>query len=206
VTLFSTILVVCGKVNFTNLSCYSRFNEKTYRRHFKAAFDFTGFNIELVSLAQGTGSGQSLLLVMDGSFISKSGKKTEGMDWYWNGCASRAEKGLEVSLVAVVDIATETAYALSAQQTLAQSEIPRDITRLEQYLYHLDAVRPQLRLCIAGEKKWSLRINCLTYGIWSSCSRKAKTTKNQAFTGSTVPETGKSGTVRVIKHPNQDNG
>ncbi|MBM0744650.1 transposase [Phormidium sp. CLA17] len=142
VTLFSTILVVCGKVNFTNLSRYSRFNEKTYRRHFKAAFDFMPFNVELVSLAQG--SGQPLLLVMDGSFITKSGKRTEGIDWYWNGCASRAEKGLEISLVGVVDIETETAYALSAQQTLAQTEIPRDITRLDQYLYHLEGVRPHL--------------------------------------------------------------
>ena len=81
---------------------------------------------------------------MDGSFIAKSGKKTEGIDWYWNGCASRAEKGLEISLIGVVDIATETAYAVSAQQTLAQTEIPSDITRLDQYLYHLEAVRPHL--------------------------------------------------------------
>lgn len=141
-TLFSTILVVCGKVNFTNLSRYSELNEKTYRRHFTADFGFTPFNVELVKLT--SEREQALLLVMDSSFIAKSGKKTEGIDWYWNGCASRAEKGLEVSLVAVVDVATETAYALSAQQTLAQSEIPKDITRLEQYLYHLDAVRPHL--------------------------------------------------------------
>ncbi len=142
VTLFSTILVVCGRVNFTNLSRYSELNEKTYRRHFQAGFDFTSFNLELVTLAHG--SYQPLLLVMDGSFMVKSGKKTEGMDWYWNGCTGRAEKGLEISLVAVVDIATATAYAVSAQQTLAQTEIPKEITRLDQYLYHLDAVRPHL--------------------------------------------------------------
>ncbi len=142
VTLFSTILVVCGNVNFTNLSRYSELNEKTYRRHFKAAFDFMSFNVELVTLAQR--SEQPLLLVMDSSFIAKSGKATEGIDWYWNGCASRAEKGLEISLVGAVDIATETVYALTAQQTLAQTEIPSDLTRMDQYLYHLDAVRPHL--------------------------------------------------------------
>ena len=84
VTLFSTILVVCGKVNFTNLSRYSELNEKTYRRHFGAEFDFTSFNIELVNLA--TRTEQALLLVMDSSFIAKSGKATTGIDWYWNGC------------------------------------------------------------------------------------------------------------------------
>ncbi len=142
VTLFSTILVACGKVNFTNLSRYSQLNEKTYRRHFQAAFDFTSFNVELVSLVQGLA--QPLVLVMDGSFTTKSGKRTEGIDWYWNSCAGRAERGLEISLVAVVDIATETAYTLSAQPTLAQTEIPSDMTCLDQYLYHLDAVRPHL--------------------------------------------------------------
>ncbi len=44
----------------------------------------------------------------------------------------------------MVDISTKTAYAVSAQQTLAQTEIPQEITRLDQYLYHLDAVRPHL--------------------------------------------------------------
>jgi hypothetical protein len=33
VIFFSTILLVYGKVNFTNLSRYSSLSEKTYRRH-----------------------------------------------------------------------------------------------------------------------------------------------------------------------------
>jgi len=142
VTLFSTILVVCGKVNFTNLSRYSELNEKTYRRHFGVEFKFTQLNVELVNLT--AGAGQALLLVMDCSFIAKSGKATDGIDWYWNGCASRVEKGLEMSLVGVVDIETETAYALSAQQTLAQADLPREITRMDQYLNHLETVRTHL--------------------------------------------------------------
>jgi len=142
VTLFSTILIVCGKVNFTNLSRYSELNEKTYRRHFTAEFDFPSFNVELVNLSPR--AGQALLLVMDGSFIAKSGKATTGIDWYWNGCNSRVEKGLEISLVSVVDVEAKTAYALSAQQTLAQADIPCEITRMDQYLYHLEAVRPHL--------------------------------------------------------------
>ena len=141
-TLFSTILVVCGKVNFTNLSRSSELNEKTYRRHFTAEFGFTSFNVELVKLT--SKREQALLLVMDSSFLAKSGKATEGIDWYWNGCASRVERGLEISLVSVVDVDTKTAYALSAQQTLAAAEMPRDITRMDQYLYHLEAVRPHL--------------------------------------------------------------
>ena len=43
ITLFSTILLAYGKVNFTNLSRYSCLSEKTYRRHFLKSFNFPQF-------------------------------------------------------------------------------------------------------------------------------------------------------------------
>jgi len=43
-----------------------------------------------------------------------------------------------------VNVDTQTAYALSAQQTLPQAEMPSEMTRMDQYLYHLEAVRPHL--------------------------------------------------------------
>ncbi|WP_231947938.1 hypothetical protein [Phormidesmis priestleyi] len=104
VTLFSTILVVCGKVNFTNLSRYSELNEKTYRRHFEKAFEFLPFTVELVTMA--TAPSSRLLCVMDCSFLPESGKATAGIDHFWNGCASRVEKGLEVSVIGVVEVYT----------------------------------------------------------------------------------------------------
>ena len=63
VTLFSTILVVCGKVNFTNLSRYSELNKKMYPRHFRADFEFISFNVELVNLT--TDLEPPLLLVIN---------------------------------------------------------------------------------------------------------------------------------------------
>lgn len=71
------------------------------------------------------------------------GKATFGLDRFWNGCASRVETGLEVSVVGVVDVATQQGYAISAQQTYAQSSLP-EFSRMDQYLYHLDCVRPHL--------------------------------------------------------------
>jgi Transposase DDE domain len=141
VTLFSRILVVCGKVNFTNLSRYSELNEKTYRRHFEGEFEFGRFNQQLIEAS--IPSEHGILTVMDASFIRKSGKATFGLDRFWNGSASRVERGLEVSLVAVVDLEGETGYALSAQQTLAQKDCP-DCSRLDQALHHLQTARPQL--------------------------------------------------------------
>ncbi len=43
----------------------------------------------------------------------------------------------------MVDVETQMGYALSAQQTIAQTELP-DLTRMDQYLYHLDTVRCEL--------------------------------------------------------------
>ncbi len=114
VTLFSTILVVCGKVNFTNLSRYSELNEKTYRRQFIEEVDFAKLNATLIQAAAEPGHQQ--LAVMDCSFLRKSGKATFGLDRFWNGCNSRVERGLEVSLVGVVEVETEMSYALHAQQ------------------------------------------------------------------------------------------
>lgn len=56
---------------------------------------------------------------MDCSFIPKSGKKTYGLDWYYNGSASRTEKGLEISVIAIIDVESHQCYTLSVQQTPA---------------------------------------------------------------------------------------
>ncbi|MGL5922220.1 transposase [Chroococcidiopsis sp.] len=80
---------------------------------------------------------------MDCSFIAKSGKKTFGLDQFYNSTQGRVEKGLEVSLVAVVDVETETGYAMLAEQTFAQQEFPA-LTRMDYYLLHLETIRPQL--------------------------------------------------------------
>lgn len=42
--LFATILVVRGRVNFLNLSRYTEYSEKSFRRQFQKEFDFLDFN------------------------------------------------------------------------------------------------------------------------------------------------------------------
>lgn len=133
--------MVCGKVNFTNLSRYSELNERTYRRQYRQDFEFAALNRAVVGRASRAGS--TVLAVMDCSFIAKSGKATFGLDAFWNGCASRVETGLEISVVGVVNVETEQGYAMSAEQTYAQSSLP-EFSRMEQYLYHLECVRPYL--------------------------------------------------------------
>ncbi|PZV06818.1 MAG: hypothetical protein DCF22_23050, partial [Leptolyngbya sp.] len=116
-TLFPTILLVCGKVNFTNLGRYSGLSEKTYRRQYRHPFCFIDLNARLIEAA--IPSRAIRIGVMDCSFIPKSGKATYGVDWFYNGSASRTQKGLEISVIAVVDVEAHRSYSLSVQQTPA---------------------------------------------------------------------------------------
>ncbi len=76
VTLFLTILLMRGKVNFRNMSRYSELNEKTYSRQFRQSFDFVAFNEQLIEGV--IASDHEKIGAMDASYISKSGKKTYG--------------------------------------------------------------------------------------------------------------------------------
>lgn len=124
------------------MSRYSCLSERTYRRQYQQAFEFAQFNHALVE--QATQGDMEQIGVMDCSFIAKSGKTTFGLDRFWNGSTSRVETGLEVSVVGVVDVQTEQGYALSAQQTYAQSALPDEVSRIDQYLYHMECVQPHL--------------------------------------------------------------
>ena len=51
ITLFSTLVVSCGRATFTNLSRYSQINERTYRRQYQRSFNFIQFNQKLIEQA-----------------------------------------------------------------------------------------------------------------------------------------------------------
>ncbi|MEW6734712.1 MAG: transposase [Acidobacteriota bacterium] len=118
VVLFTTILLIKGKVNYFNLSRYSRLSEKTYRRQLQQQFPFVLLNKQAISQVVPVRATQ--IFGQDASFIKKSGKLTYGIDWFFNGCASRPEKGLEISLISVIDVDANQGYALALKQTKAR--------------------------------------------------------------------------------------
>jgi hypothetical protein len=141
ITLFSTILVLCGKVNFTNLSRYSEISERSYRRQFQRSFNFIKGNANLIEQAIPATVRQ--IIAIDCSFIPKSGKATYGIEHFYNGSAGRAEKGLEISVLAIVDVDAKQGYTLSVQQTPPASPMT-ETTRIDNYLEHLQATYPYL--------------------------------------------------------------
>ena len=45
ITLFTTILIARGKINFRNLSRYSHYSERSYTRQFDKPFNFMGSTV-----------------------------------------------------------------------------------------------------------------------------------------------------------------
>ena len=115
IALFTAVLTARGKINFRNLSRYSDVSERTYSRQFSKPFEFVAFNRGVID--EGFGRASDRIIVLDASFVSKSGKETYGLDYFWNGCHRRSEKGLEVSGVAIVDVEKNTGFTLSVRQT-----------------------------------------------------------------------------------------
>ena len=56
-------------------------------------------------------------IAIDPSFVSKSGKHTPGIGYFWSGCAGAMKRGLEILGITLVDATMREAMALRAVQT-----------------------------------------------------------------------------------------
>lgn len=103
-----------GRYNFENLSRQGMLSALSYRGWFSKGFDFATFNHLLIE--QYTASER--ILAFDPSFITKSGKHTHGLSYFWSGCAQAMKKGLEIAGLAAVDVLNHTAFHYMATQTV----------------------------------------------------------------------------------------
>ncbi len=95
------------------MSRYMSYSEQAMRNAYKRGFEFCAFNWELIK----DHCSDELILAFDPSYIFKSGKHTEGLDYFWSGQDQRTKKGLEFGCLAVVDVKNETAFHLNGIQT-----------------------------------------------------------------------------------------
>ncbi|MDQ7075182.1 MAG: hypothetical protein Q9O24_08545 [Gammaproteobacteria bacterium] len=114
--LFSALMVFQGKATFRTLSRYSSLHEKRLSRWFRRSFDFAQFNGGL--LQQELSQENDQIAAIDASFMKKSGQKTAGLGWFYNGALGQAMVGLELSLICRIDLQSRTAYALDARRTV----------------------------------------------------------------------------------------
>ena len=80
------------------------------------------------------------MVAIDASFSPKSRRTSYGLDWFWNGSQGQAERGPEISLLALVDVTHNKAYTLSAPKPKPITPKETRITRIDIYLDHLDSL------------------------------------------------------------------
>jgi hypothetical protein len=153
---FLTILIqgligISGKRTFRNLARYMQLTEHTFARQMAKTLNFIGINAEIIKASKN--EKEVLIAAQDLTFVPKSGKATHGLDYFWNGSASKAEKGLEVDVIAVVKVGDKKAgYTISAEQTPA-NPVPKserkkkkatEFTKIDFCLNHVKKALKQL--------------------------------------------------------------
>ena len=137
--LLGLVLMLPGHATFRNLSRYSSYHERTFARWYDRPFDFVSLN--KAAITQVIAPEHQQALVIDASFIPKSGTRTYGLEHFWNSRHRRSEKGLEVSAVAWLDITDNCAYGLSVEQTPPSDKTSEPQgTRIDAYLEQLRGV------------------------------------------------------------------
>lgn len=112
--LFPLWFCIRGRHNYTNLARYGHYGEDTYRQNAGRPFPFLTFNRLLVKQS----FSENCLIAFDPTYISKSGKHTKGVGYFYSGCAGREKWGLEFSGIAAIDLTIKKALHLEAIQTL----------------------------------------------------------------------------------------
>ena len=143
-------LTIPCRVNYSTLARFGRSCESRFRQNFKKAFDWMAFNKKFIE----PGKDNRRAIAIDPSYVSKSGKHTPGLGYFWSGCAGAAKWGLELLGIALVDADAHTATMLRAVQTVkkkrgrgrptkAQSFV-KDSVLLTQYVAALEKNGPEL--------------------------------------------------------------
>lgn len=113
-------IVMLGRINYTSMARVSDSCESRFRQNFQRSFDWLGFNMQFTERM----SEQRKVIAIDPSYISKAGKKTPGVGYFWSGCAGAPKWGLEILGIALVNADTNEAVHLKAVQTIKRPKKP----------------------------------------------------------------------------------
>ena len=114
-TVFVTILVLRGRVNVRHLRRDGDDSARTIARQFREPFDWPALHQRVLMTALDPRS--AVVSAQDASFLPTRGQQTFGLGHFFTGCASRAERGVEVSTRAVVEVTRRCALTLAVAQT-----------------------------------------------------------------------------------------
>lgn len=135
-------LVIPGRINFLQLGRYGKSCEQRFRQNFSKDFDWMDFNL---SLSDRVLTGDRKAIAIDPSYISKSGKNTPWIGYFWSGTAGQAKRGLEILGVGLIDVDNKDCISLQAVQTPDHQTLEsRDANLIDWYLLVLKSMQEKL--------------------------------------------------------------
>ena len=135
-------LVIPGRINFLQLGRYGKSCEQRFRQNFSKDFDWLEFNL---SLSDRVLTGDRKAIAIDPSYISKSGKNTPWIGYFWSGAAGQAKRGLEILGVGLIDVDNKDCISLQAVQTPDRQTLEsRYANLIDWYLLVLKSMRDKL--------------------------------------------------------------
>ena len=124
-------LTIPNRINFLQMERFGHSSEQRFRMNFrKKCCDWIRFNKSFIA----EGNPERRAIAIDPSYISKSGKKTPGLGYFWSGCASSMKWGLELMGFAIVDADATSGTHMIAKQTFNKKRRGR----VPEYLKHMD--------------------------------------------------------------------
>ena len=135
-------LVIPGRINFLQLGRYGKSCEQRFRQNFSKDFDWLEFNL---SLSDRVLTGDRKAIAIDPSYITKSGKNTPWIGYFWSGAAGQAKRGLEILGVGLIDVDNKDCINLQAVQTPDRQTLEsRDANLIDWYLLVIKSMREKL--------------------------------------------------------------
>ena len=142
IEIFMLYMVIPGRINFTQMSRYSKYCEQRFRNQFKQKFDFMNYNTSLITPVVGSRTAISF----DPSYIEKSGKKTPYMGSFWSGSDQCTKKGLEIAQIALIDIDLNQSFHLEAVQTVPVKTLKQaDLSLADWYAHSIISRKQELQ-------------------------------------------------------------
>ena len=151
IALLSALMCFRGRATMRNLSRYGAGSEKRLRRWASEKFDFLRFNLQtlhhsealkLYEESRTIQDSPSQAILIDATFLRKSGRHTQGIKSFHNGssrASNKIEKGLEMTLISGLNVEERSAYSISAHQSFNKSslyvaieELPRRAAELQE--------------------------------------------------------------------------
>mgnify|MGYP000907793755 CR=1 FL=1 len=136
-------IIIPGRINFLQMGRYGTSCEQRFRQNFSKDFDWLEFNL---SLSERILTGNRKAIAIDPSYISKSGKCTPWIGYFWSGTAGQAKRGLEILGVGLIDMDNKDCISLKAVQTPDNQTLEsNDLNLIDWYLLVLKSMKDKLQ-------------------------------------------------------------